>query len=141
MLSWRTPDLYFKLIRVIFKLILVYLLSYKLHFVTVIQRFCLLLHFKNFITIFVCKLLYCILIPRNNYISILVNLGLDSDKSILIILIIIAWIFQDLKPTELLNSLPLADRGALSVRVCQSCLKTQSLTVEHIGYYVTLHAC
>ena len=141
MLSWRTPDLYIKLIRVIFKLILVYLLSYKLHFVTVIQRFCLLLHFKNFITIFVCKLLYCILIPRNNYISILVNLGLDSDKSILIILIIIAWIFQDLKPTELLNSLPLADRGALSVRVCQSCLKTQSLTVEHIGYYVTLHAC
>jgi hypothetical protein len=65
-------------------LILVYLLSYKLHFVTVIQRFCLLLHFKNFITIFVCKLLYCILIPRNNYISILVNLGLDSDKSIYI---------------------------------------------------------
>ena len=141
MLSWRTPDLYIKLIRVIFKLILIYLLSYKLHFVTVIQRFCLLLHFKNFITIFVCKLLYCILIPRNNYISILVNLGLDSDKSILIILIIIAWIFQDLKPTELPNSLPLADRGALSVRVCQSCLKTQSLTVEHIGYYVTLHAC
>lgn len=108
MLSWRTLDLYIKLIRVIFKLILEYLLSYELHFVTVIQRFCLLLHFKNFITIFVCKLLYCFLIPRNNYISISVNLGLDSDKSNLIILIIIVWISQDLKPTdlptELLNS-------------------------------------